>query len=183
MKLPLPEWWDDTAALAAFVAPQMPQQPRDWLFMPWHKWHPPFTGLPEPREREAIAAARQGNFKLLAELLDPTKPTKPKQPLPSHRPERLSAEAEVLIAAKLRGEHKVPRQRPTQTEAQRRAYNPAYAAADEVPIIQEILLRHFPGRRGYKRRAIEIAALRAGVDSDGVREHLRPKRRRNKDGV
>jgi hypothetical protein len=157
--------WSDDAALIKWVDRQLPGP--DWLIMPWHRWwRGQFVGPPEDREREAIEAARLGNFKLLAELMDP-----PHEHLRSYRPERLSHEAEMLIAARLRGTFKAKRGKPPRRR-------PDDFAADEVAAIQELLKRHYPGQRGYRDRAIDIAAHRHGVDPERLRSHRAFKRRR-----
>jgi hypothetical protein len=137
----------------------------------------------EAMEREALAAARQGSFKLLAYLLDP-EPTwvhgvdaASPQAIPN-RLQRLSQESEVLIARRLRGEFKADRQgAPKQPVARRRARTPVYAAADEIATIQGILSQHYPNERGIRDRAITIAAARAGITPKRLRNHLRSKRR------
>ncbi len=165
----LPDWNDDDA-LADWVGPLMPEPPRDYLFRPWPVLRDaPMQGKSrEEMEREAIAAAQQGNFKLLGWLMDP-----PNQDLLSHRPPRLSQEAEALIAARLQGTFKARRGKPKQTVARRRVDNPIHAAADEVPVIQNILRQHYPRQRGVRDRAIGIAALRAGIEHERLAHHLR----------
>jgi hypothetical protein len=172
----MPPKWNDDAAVAAWVGQAMPVQYSDYLFaellpplrpdvpMEWRSF--------EAMEREALAAARQGSFKLLAYLLDP-------EPISPHlnRPQRLSRESEVLIARRLRGEFKGKKSRPKQPVARRRARTPVYAAADEVATIQGILRQHYPKERGIRDRAIAIAAARAGITPKRLRNHFRSKRR------
>lgn len=162
--------WNDDKALAEWTASRVPAKPCDGLFMPSHEWYAPFTG--ENREREAIAAARQGNFKLLAWLLDP--------PNAYRRPARLSAKAEKLIADRLRGTFKAKRTGPPkQTAAQRHANNAAYDdAAERALKIQKLYEQEVPEQSGHRARAITIAAHLAVIDREKLANHRTFKRRR-----
>jgi hypothetical protein len=170
--------WNDDRALADLIAPLMPKAPLLPL-MPWHQWWG--HGFTEEHpEDEAIAAAKQGNFKLLGVLMNP----------PNHygRPKRLSWEAEKLIAQYFQGTFKAQKpsgkntgkktRRPVMTEAQRRAKNPTHDAAKEVPIIENLLRQLCPGQRGYRERAIDMAAYRAGIDRDRLANHPAFKRKK-----
>jgi hypothetical protein len=149
--------WSDDAALIEWVGDQLP---RDSLWMPWHQWWGgQFVGPPEDREREAVAAARLGNFKPLGTLVG--------------QGQTLDPEAIDLIAARLSGDFKAKRGKPPR----RRAND---FAADEVATIQELLQRHYPDQRGHRDRAIDIAAHRHGIDPERLRSHRAFKRRRCK---
>lgn len=153
--------WNDDKALLKWVSENLPDPPRDWLVMPWHQWHGPFTG--PDREREAIAAAAAGDFKLLGILMQQKVP--------------LDLEAKALLAAKLTGEFKVGRGRPKRTIAQRRAVEPIHEAADQVTVIQELLRQRFPKQTGLRDRAIDMAAALYGVKRERLAQQMRSKHR------
>jgi hypothetical protein len=148
---------NDVKALAGWVGHLLPEPLRDYLLFPWRQWwgHP-FTE--QDREREAVAAARQGNFKLLGILKEQRVP--------------LGAEAEALIASRLQETFKAPRGKPKQTEAQRRAGNPIHDAADEVAPIEDLLREYYYSHSGHHDLAIDIAAYRAGIDRERLAKHL-----------
>jgi DNA primase len=176
-----PPKWNDDEALAAWVNQAMPAQHVDYLFeeaLPtWRPDVPMSWESFEAQEREALAAARGGNFRLLAYLLDPDPDRFTDGKTRPVRLQRLSRESEVLIASRLRGKFKVKKGAPKQPVARRRARTPVYAAADEVAIIHEILLRQYPMQRGIRDRAIAIAAKRAGIPRRRLFNHLKSKRR------
>jgi Asp-tRNA(Asn)/Glu-tRNA(Gln) amidotransferase B subunit len=154
--------WNDDDALADWVGQQLPQPPRDWLVMPWHEWWgAPFTQ--QDREREAVDEARKGNFKLLAALMQQNV--------------SLSKQARALVADRLLGGKAKTRGRPRQTVTQRRVRNPIHDAAALVPIIEKFLRQHFPKQRGYRDRAIDVAAHLAGLDRDRLANDRAFKRR------
>ncbi len=138
--------WKNDKELSAWLDRHLPAPVRDYLLVPWHEWWgAPFTEA-NP-ECEAVAAARQGNFKLLG--------------APKQRGVPLGAEAEELIAARLSETFKAPRGKPKQSEAQRRVGNPIHAAADEVTPIEDLLREYYYSETGHHDRAIDMAAYRA----------------------
>ena len=122
----------------------------------------------EEREREAFEVALSGNFKALADLVD----IEAKYPQLS-----LSPKSKELIAAYLRGEFKVKKGRQKQTVEQRWTSNPVYAAADEVADIENLLRLGFPNQRGFRQRAIDLAAAHAAIGRERLAEHLKSKHR------
>ena len=163
----LPKWGDD-AALAAWAGERIPERHAEVLFperitvqsgVPWQSWDA------KAMEREAFEAAQQGDFRMLGWMLD--------QRIP------LKRESMVLIAARLMGKFKSKKGvgAAKQAIARRRAANPVYNAADEVPAIQAILRQHYPKQRGIRDRAIDLAAARAKIKRTRLTNHLNSKHR------
>ncbi len=122
-----------------------------------------FASLPVPTlaeslssaERDAVAEARHGNFRMLGFLLDPRNPLSP-----AFRAS-LAPKTWALIAARLDGSFRGPVGRRKQTEEEKRAANPIHNAADMVLFIEEILRRHYPKqkKRDIRHRASCICQL------------------------
>lgn len=94
-------------------------------------------------EAGAIAAAKRGKFKPLANLL-------------KFHPRVLGPEAHALIAARLRGEFKGKRGQPKRKLSER-SLN--YARALELPFIEQVLQAHYPHVSVTKAWAIDVAAI------------------------
>jgi hypothetical protein len=136
----------------------------------------------EIESERAITAAWGGNYAPLARLLDS------KHPLNNARYEielrrALPAEAYDLIAGdKVKrsagGKVKRPRGRPRLTYEERRANNPVHNAADDVPIVRNILRRLYPKqlKKQIDDRAVSVAAKLHKIKGKTLRYHLkRPK--------
>jgi hypothetical protein len=121
-------------------------------------------------ERDAVEAAKGGNFRLLADMLHP----KPKNPLLGQDRPPLKPETMELVCLRLVGEYKAPRRGPPKASpAQRSANTKSYDAANEMQLIELLLWRHYRGEKGIRRRAIEIAAERAGIDANTLWNYLK----------
>lgn len=129
----------------------------------------------EQYEQEAVEAARGGNFRPLADMLEQRS-----HPLCKAFNWKLGPEAIALIASRLRGEPIAQRGRPKQTVERRRLNTPVHGAAAELKEIERILRQHYPDeKKNIKKRAISIAAARAGIEHDKFAGYLkRPLRRR-----
>ena len=116
----------------------------------------------EQAEQNAIALARRGNFRPLADVLEVYHNTWP--------------EGIAIAAAKLRGEWKAEggRGRPRWVYSQMTA-NPARRAADELPRIIDVLKRRAPGldERTYDNWGRGEAAVRYGVTRRQLADMLR----------
>ncbi|WP_212496027.1 hypothetical protein [Bradyrhizobium japonicum] len=127
---------------------------------PMHLWYGvEFVGPPEGYEREAIAAAKYGDFKPLAILRQLGIP--------------LGDEANALINTKLMGENFPAKRRG-------RPSRPLFddIAAEEVSSIEKLLREHFPGRSVNRAYAIDLAALRNCMDRERLANHPAFKRHR-----
>jgi hypothetical protein len=169
--------WNDTAALAErvgkIISEANDEAEYEFYNLRWDT-HPgiPMSEILDSIEHDAVMAAEAGNFIPLGDLVER------KNPLFGDFKSvdwDLKPATKALIAQRLRGEHKVPRGKPRQTADQRRANNPIHDAAAEVPLILNILRQHFPGRRGYRDRAIDIAAHRIGLKRDRLAKHMESK--------
>ena len=109
------------------------------------------------REEEGIAAARKGDFWLLADLLE-------------HRL-WLGPEAAALVAARLRGEFKAPR------GGAARKRGMSYFIALELPFIEQVLRAHFPTERITQELAVELVAKSLDYDDQKLRHHLTSRHR------
>ncbi|MGB5903597.1 MAG: hypothetical protein WBH00_12150, partial [Xanthobacteraceae bacterium] len=69
---------------------------------------------------------------------------------------------------KLRGEGGAPRK----SEDQRRAATPAHNAVEVLPLVQEILARHWPDQN-VRDRAVKVAAQIAGAEENAVHSLVR----------
>ena len=108
-------------------------------------------------ESKAIGAARAGNFRPLVEM----------RQLQERRGRKLSSEAEELIDRRLLGDRRVMKGRGVAKRSRaERERSPTFLASEDVPIIMDILRRHFTGRRPYKVRAQELAAKQWGIQVD-----------------
>ena len=152
----LPDWNDDEGLLA-LVDEYWANQHRPTIN--WRELyqsgsaadHPHYKSTFRDIELNAIDAAKAGNFRPLVVLR--------KQGC------KLSFEAEDLINWRLLG---LPREKEGRGSDQRskRENSPTFRAAQSVPIIMDILQQHFSGRRPYKVRAQELAAMQWGVQVD-----------------
>jgi hypothetical protein len=134
-------------------------------------------------EQRAIERARLGDFKPLAALVER------ENPLYKILDKPLGSEVSRIAAARLRGEFKKKGRGPPRKDLDERlAASLVYDAADLLPRIEKILRERWPGQRGhqhegqqgYRDRAIDIAAARAGVDPGTLKNYLRRSKRRKK---
>jgi hypothetical protein len=109
------------------------------------------------REAEGIAAARKGNFRLLADLLE-------------HQL-WLGPEAAALVAARLRGEFKARRG----DAARKRGMS--HFIALQLPFIEQVLRAHFPTERITQELAVELVAKSLDYDDQKLRYHLTSRHR------
>jgi hypothetical protein len=99
---------------------------------------------------------------------------KPKNPLLGQDRPPLKPETMELVCLRLVGEYKAPRRGPPKASpAQRSANTKSYDAANEMQLIELLLWRHYRGEKGIRRRAIEIAAERAGIDANTLWNYLK----------
>ncbi|MGE3160106.1 MAG: hypothetical protein AB7K78_25730, partial [Xanthobacteraceae bacterium] len=125
-----------------------------------HTDHPgiPLSEILDHMEAEAVAAARQGNFRPIADIIEK------RNPLFEHGPDwHMGPKANALVAARLRGELNLGRGTPKKSEEQRRMDNPVHDAADEVGWITKLLVDNYPNEKGHRERSITVAAKRAGL--------------------
>jgi hypothetical protein len=126
------------------------------------------------REREAVAAAKNGNFVPLAALVKGRN-----EMAQSFREDlRLDPETEAMIAARLenprgkRGKRGAPPLTIEQRQ-QREAMKPVHAAAGETRAIEKWFRQFYPRERGRHERAIAIAARRHGIKPRLIANYLR----------
>jgi hypothetical protein len=161
--LPKPEWSDE-AAVTRWVCQRVDTDDFASIEFVDHDMQRLFATM----EREAVAAAKNGDFAPLAELLS------------WGAGFRLGGEANALIAAKLTNRHEVKRGRPVLTDAQRKArdeLNATHAAACEVKAIERWFRQCFPRERGRHDRAVSIAVKRHGIKPRVIANYLRSKHR------
>lgn len=120
-------------------------------------------------ERDAIASAKSGNMRPLADLIDPTNPFR-------SGGLRVRPEAEAMVAGYLRGQ-RAKRGRPKQRIEQREASTKVHGARREMIRIQKILEHYYPGEQKHRERAIAIAAARAEIERRELRNYLKKPRR------
>jgi hypothetical protein len=176
-----PPDWKDEAGLTNFVSQAItdllndPQSKHEYGLDVWpFEYDGPRIVTWEMLESEAVAAAKDGNYDPLAQLLDPGHPLN--NP-PNDPPIRaaLAPSTYALIADILRGRRKKPERRPKLTESQRRKLNPIHDAADEVPVVERMLRAWYPKRttREIHRRALYVVARRHNVWSKTLNTYLR----------
>jgi hypothetical protein len=126
-------------------------------------------------ERDAVDAAKAGNFRPLVDMRRGQNPLVRK--IQDEMGAKLSAEAEDLIDRRLVGERRVKEGRGVAKRSiAEREGSETFCAAQEVPAIEGILRHHFSGRRAYKLRAKELAAMRNGIQTDTLLNFMRKKR-------
>jgi hypothetical protein len=173
----IPKWNDDDA-VAAWVGKVIDdarlEEERQFYTLPWDT-DPGMTASEgfAAIERDAIAAAEGGNFRLLAEILDGSNPViRWMRSKGCH----LGPRSEALIAGYLKGQ-RGRRGRPKETVDERRSGTPVHDAAAEFKEIQEILSENYPREKGRRDRAITIAADRAKIRHDTLANYLKSRRR------
>jgi hypothetical protein len=120
----------------------------------------------EPSEQEAVDAAKDGDYRLLARLLCSRRASDGiltrNQAIADMRPETFDLIAGFLY------ERGRKRGRPTVSAEDRRWNTPVHEAADYVPIFKAILHRMFPDKSAklIRARAIEFATLFCGVKDE-----------------
>jgi len=158
--------WTDEEAVVAWVDEQINEAIDPIYEMSFDAQVPNFprSWYRESIEREAVEAARRGNFRQLAKFF-------------KLAPSDLSQEARELIAQRLVGEYKARRGRPKQDPEERRAASPVHNAATDFLEIKGILDQWWPEERGRRDRAIAIAADKAGIEFGTLFNYLKSNRR------
>jgi hypothetical protein len=131
-------------------------------------------------ESAALDAAERGDIVPLIKLIT----WLPPEDMAKLSPEALRLIADLLLV-NLPKASKLPldRGRPKMTEAERRKASPVHDAADEVPLIIPILARMYPerSRAEVRRRAVEVAAIRHGVNFETLLLYVnRPRKDRRR---
>jgi hypothetical protein len=166
-----PPKWSEHEAVAAWVGEVMrggAMDDAEKRFLATGGCGASSTEILEAMEREAVEAALRGSFGLLADMLE--------QKSPFHRWEpgwKLSPEAIALIARRLRREPIAKPGRPKQTLERRRHNTPVHDAAAEFKAVERILRQHYPKEKKIRDRAISIAAARAGIKYDTLKDYLK----------
>jgi len=182
-----PPRWSDDEKVSAFVGKILDEAEAEaeWRFamLPWDTVPGiPASGIFEAIERDAIAAAEEGNFRPLANLIDPNSVQKHFIETIGRGQLRIGPRAEALIASRLRGERRVKKGRgpPKKPIERRAAPSKSYYAAAELPRIEKLLRQHYPREKGIKARAISIAAGRGGIEHGTLDNYLEKQRKKNR---
>jgi hypothetical protein len=171
LRLPKPKWSDEAAVARwvcqrvdydDFASVEFDSRGALELFKAW--------------EREAIAAAKNGNFAPLAALVKGRN-----EMAQSYREDlRLDPETEALLAARLENPRGGKRGRPKLTIEQRQLWelgNPVHAAARETKAIEKWFRQFYPRERGRHDRAVAIAAKRHNIKPRLIGNFLRSRHR------
>jgi hypothetical protein len=113
-------------------------------------------------ETEAIAAAKRGNFRPLANLFE-------------HHPWLLGPQARALGAAQLRGRFRARRGRKGRLPSNQHGLN--WWIARELPFIQEILRARYRGMPVSQTWVIKLVCIAYGIDETNFRNFLRGRHR------
>jgi hypothetical protein len=146
--------WDDLAAVTRWVCERVDYD--DFASIEFNTSDPleSFKAL----EREAVAAAKNGNFDPLGALLEVRQFY--------WKDFHVGPEAEALAAFRIKNPRGGKRGRPKQTAEERQLQelgNPVHAAACEVKAVEKWFREYFPRERGRHDRAVAIAAERHGI--------------------
>src|SRR4249919_3563843 len=173
MKKKLPKWNNDEA-VAALVEAEFLEWERQDVMDDVGREYP---GFKESKlllwiESDAADAAKRGNFRPLAELMEPENPLIKMLTAKF----RLSTGTLAIVAKKLRGGGVGKHGRPRKSIEERYASSKCHGAADELPDIIRILRKYYPNEK-VREKAIDIAARRAGINASTLSNYLRSDRR------
>jgi hypothetical protein len=173
--LPKPELWSDEAAVTAWVYQRIDYGPSEDSELRHSGMNA--QQIFEELEREAVAAAKNGDFFPLAKLLNGEIDSIFFVP---EKTFHLGPEANALLAARVMNPRGGERGRPALTVEQRKqreAVKPVHAAAVEVRAIEKVFREFYPRARGRHERAVAIAAKRHGIKQRLITYYLRSKHR------
>jgi hypothetical protein len=187
-----PPEWPDTAAsdeVADWVIRQIEdfddEAERQFAELRWDT-HPgiPLSEIFRGMEREAVeAAVERGDTRPLKELLHPDNPMNSGEPFGKRISRNLSPNTYDVIQEYSSGNRKRPTNRPRMSNEERRAKNPIYDAAKEVPRVAEILRESYPAKPESEihDQAVHAVArhwlvpfrtIDPKINDEGVRERL-----------
>jgi hypothetical protein len=148
----------------------------------------PFSHIVQSMEQEAVAAARQGSFRKLAELLHPDHPFNNRRDGKPQLRNFLGPETWQLLVDRLLGKpirkpaatgKRTARGRPKMTADERRAMTPVHDAADALSEINDILRRHYPDQSesNIRDRAIAFVARNEQINDETLVNYVGRSRR------
>jgi hypothetical protein len=172
--VPVPPPWQDKAATAKLVAEKI-QEIDDEEAREFHTYYMPqmanlVVRWSKPtKERKALVTSERGDLSVLIDMINSEKVF---SPAIRNRINEFLTQKRSLRTGRIRGAQK-------KDEYTRRALNPIHNAADEVPLIKDILKELYPKQSTsrIRERALWIAVQRHGGRVTTLAKHLdRPKK-------